>query len=107
MIDVVLFVTEAARPATLLKNRLRHRCFPVNFEKFLRTPFFIEHLWVIAFDCDNFLSYETLKTKKFGSLCRSVKIHKFLGGRGSFSNREFWFLEPLTLLKKERKNREI
>ena len=27
------------RPATLLKNRLCHRCFPVNFVKFLRTPF--------------------------------------------------------------------
>ena len=31
--------------ATLLKKRLRHRSFPVNFVKFLRTPFFIEHLW--------------------------------------------------------------
>ena len=28
------------RPATLLKKRLRHRCFPVNFAKFLRTPFY-------------------------------------------------------------------
>ena len=28
-----------------LKKRLWHRCFPVNFVKFLRTPFFIEHLW--------------------------------------------------------------
>ena len=27
------------RPAFLLKNRLWHRCFPVNFVKFLRTPF--------------------------------------------------------------------
>ena len=26
-------------PATLLKRRLWHRCFPVNFTKFLRTPF--------------------------------------------------------------------
>ena len=26
-------------PATLLKKRLWHRCFPVNFVKFLRTPF--------------------------------------------------------------------
>ena len=25
-------------PATLLKKRLWHRCFPVNIEKFLRTP---------------------------------------------------------------------
>ena len=51
------------RPATLFKKRLWHRCFPVNFvnfpllaltlrrcfyvdfAKFLRTPFCIEHLW--------------------------------------------------------------
>ena len=36
---------QCLRPATLLKKRLRHRCFPVNFVKFLRTPIFIEHLW--------------------------------------------------------------
>ena len=28
-----------ARSATLLKKRLWHRCFPVNFSKLLRTPF--------------------------------------------------------------------
>ena len=33
------------RLATLLKKRLWHRCFPVNFAKFLRTPFLTEHLW--------------------------------------------------------------
>ena len=38
------------RPATLLKKRLWHRCFPVNFVKFLRTPFFIEHLWWLLLD---------------------------------------------------------
>ena len=27
------------RPATLLKKKLWHWCFPVNFKKFLRTPF--------------------------------------------------------------------
>ena len=27
------------RPATLFKKRHWHRCFPVNFPKFLRTPF--------------------------------------------------------------------
>ena len=31
------------RPATLLKERLWHRCFPVKFAKFLRTPIFTEH----------------------------------------------------------------
>ena len=28
-----------AAPATLLKKRLWHRCFPANFVKFLRTSF--------------------------------------------------------------------
>ena len=32
-------------PGTLLKKKLWHRCFSVNFVKFLRTSFFIEHLW--------------------------------------------------------------
>ena len=31
--------------APLLKKRLWRRCFPVNFVKFLRTLFCIEHLW--------------------------------------------------------------
>ena len=36
------------KPATLLKNRLWHRGFPVNFAKFPRTPFFTElHWWLL------------------------------------------------------------
>ena len=31
------------RPATLLKKRLWHRRFPVNFAKFLRTPPFLQN----------------------------------------------------------------
>ena len=36
-----LFCNKVAplRPATILKKRLWDRCFPVNFAKFLRTPF--------------------------------------------------------------------
>ena len=33
------FLYEGNRPATSLKRRLWRRCFPVNFVKFLRTPF--------------------------------------------------------------------
>ena len=42
-----LFFNKVAglRPATLLKKRFWHRCFHVNFTKFLRKPIFIEHLW--------------------------------------------------------------
>ena len=36
-----------APPATLLKKRLWHRSFPVNFAKLSRTPFFIEQLWCL------------------------------------------------------------
>ena len=45
-----LFVNKVAglRPATLLKKRLWHRCFPLNFVKFLRAPFYIEHVCTTA-----------------------------------------------------------
>ena len=33
------------RRATLLKKWLWHRCLPMNFVKFPRTPFYIEYLW--------------------------------------------------------------
>ena len=31
--------------AVLLKTRLQHRSFPVNFVKILRTPIFTEYPW--------------------------------------------------------------
>ena len=37
------------KSATLLKKRLQHRCCPLNFAKFLRTPTLTEHLRVAAF----------------------------------------------------------
>ena len=42
-----LFFNKVAglRPATLSKKRLRRSCFPMNFVKFLRTPFYKEYLW--------------------------------------------------------------
>ena len=46
-----LFFNKVAglRPASLFKKRLRHRCFPVNFAKFLRAPFYrtmFEESWI-------------------------------------------------------------
>ena len=38
------------QPSLSLKKRLCHRCFPANFAKFLRTPFFTKHLrWLRLF----------------------------------------------------------
>ena len=39
---------QSLRPATLFKKRLWHSCFPVNFAKFLGTPFLQKHLWTTA-----------------------------------------------------------
>ena len=57
------------RPATLLKKRLWHRCVPVNFAKFLRTPFLTEHLWVIASKTVHFQSNYFLFIIFLISLC--------------------------------------
>ena len=35
-----------------VKKRLWGRCFPVNFAKFLRTPFFSDHLWWLLLYCN-------------------------------------------------------
>ena len=53
------------RPATLLKKRLWHRCFLVNFAKFLRKPFYIEHLWWLLLEVAN-----------VNSMNRIFKIHQ-------------------------------
>ena len=42
------------RPATLLKKRIWHRCFPLNIVKFLRTPLVTaSHYWEIKKDSKN------------------------------------------------------
>ena len=49
------------RHATLLKRRPWHRCFPVNFAKFLRASFIIEHIrWLLLIHAlwHNQLQYE-------------------------------------------------
>ena len=46
--NIFFNIIAGLRPVTLLKKRLWHRCFPENFVKFLRTPFFIENLqWLL------------------------------------------------------------
>ena len=67
------------RPATLLKKRFRQRCFPVNFAKFLRTAFLIEHQrWLLLFVGNNesFLLYDVkLRTCclfKHGKICSKL-----------------------------------
>ena len=48
MLEFLLDKAAGLSFAALLKKRLWHRRFPVNFAKFLRTIFFIEHFtWLL------------------------------------------------------------
>ena len=60
-------------PATLLKKTLWHRCFPVNFMKFLKAFFvFIKFLQTTKIDLLSFL-------KKSGVLlCKHVSVFEYL-----------------------------
>ena len=57
------------RPATLLKKRLWHRCFPVNFAKFFKNTFFTEHLRMTASERRIFRNNGYRKSLRFIRLC--------------------------------------
>ena len=58
MPETLFLIKFRPQPATLLKKRLWHRCFPVNFVKFLRTLFLQNtssgyfYLSLFILDCD-------------------------------------------------------
>ena len=59
---VFLKISLRLGPATLLKKRLWHRCFPVNVAKFLITSSFIKHLrWLLLQYC----SHKNISAGKF------------------------------------------
>ena len=48
MLESLFEKVAGLRHCNIIKKRLQHSCFPVKFEKFLRTPFFTEHLrWLL------------------------------------------------------------
>ena len=78
------------RPATLLKKRLWHRCFPVNFTKFLRTPFSTEHpRWLLlAFSGSSFLIIQVFQGPGFSEFrFFRVQVFQCLDPR---SGSKFW-----------------
>ena len=63
--------------STLLKKRLWHRCFPVNFAKFLRTPFFYRTPQVGAYENANVRNLRIFISRTllphFGSMLNSYR----------------------------------
>ena len=55
---------ERSRPATLFKKRPWYTCFPVNFAKFLRTPFLMEHLWWLLLFIDGAIPLHNFEFQK-------------------------------------------
>ena len=65
------------RPATLSKKRLWHRCFPVNFVKFLRTPFLTEHLRWLLLIIIRIWGFPADRPQRFKKRCSKYwKIHR-------------------------------
>ena len=60
--------------ATLLKKRLCHMCFAMNFVKFLKTPFLSEHLWWLFLVINSILGF----IQFFGIIIYSVIIIYYL-----------------------------
>ena len=84
-----LFFNKVAglRPATLLKRRLWHRCFPLSFARFLRTSFFIEHRLLLERSYIYLGVLNLLKTKNsFLWVCISNKVGNLKGLLLIFSN---------------------
>ena len=60
------------QPVTLLKKRLWQRCFPVNFAKFLRTPFLQNTLG----DCFSFLPISRIFIKAHYVLAGAADVDR-------------------------------
>ena len=73
----LFFKVAGLTPATLLKKRLWHGCFLVNFEKFLGKPFLTEHL-------------PRLLLQVFTKLFTAWRFHKFDIVRQRTTNKLSW-----------------
>ena len=73
----VLFYNKVAgpEPATLLKVTLWHRCFPINFAKFLRTPFHRTPLNDCSSTIQHFLAENTSKVLNGQQQNKGVTFH--------------------------------
>ena len=85
-----LFLNEVTRlsPATLLKKRHWHRCFPAKFAKFLRTPFL--HITSVRLFLDRIkCSWQKLLCMCLASKCSNMFVWdtaiKFLSFSSSFA----------------------
>ena len=100
-----------AETCNFITKRLWHRCFPVNFAKFLGTPFFINHLqWLpLPFDANvcfysNVFQHPTIiipgfckVLKQWTALPRNALICYFEGKIYTYWFNTYWVIQCLRL----------
>ena len=89
-----VFLKIELRPTTLLRKRLWHRCFLMNFAKFLRTPLLIEHLWWLLLNQGHWFVKQKLFVRPEPNICHVLRY--FLWHQSSF-------LENISLNKQIKK----
>ena len=69
MLEFLFNKVAGLKACNFIKNRLQHRCFPIKFTNFLRTPFFTEHFrWLLLkiMNSNNYLRVlPTFATRQF------------------------------------------
>ena len=72
------------RPVTLLKKRLQRRCFPVNFVKFLRTPFLqnTSRRLLLYFHESFFFLRPTIRSSRPEMFCKKGVLKNFAKFKG-------------------------
>ena len=63
--SLAIFTEKRLKACDFIKKRLQHRCFPVNIAKFLRTAFFIEHLWWLLLNSLSKILYFNKRLRMF------------------------------------------
>ena len=86
------------RPATLLKKKLWYRCFPLNFAKFLRTPFLQNTSGRLLLDnllYKDFLHLIQLRNAMFATLATSVLFKM----KTSIKRKHYYTIKPKTSIE--------
>ena len=89
-----------------IKKRLQQRCFPVNTAKFLRTVFFIEHLWwpLLPFTS----TFQNFKWEHLLVICFTLTHpNKGLNTFKLITEKVDWGVSNLFKIKQERHQRRI
>ena len=110
----LFFNIVAGRLQLYFQKRLWHRCFPVNFATFLRTPILTEHLWWLLFSifclCQWFtIPYAISKqrggfllTPEYSSLCMPIYTSEWWSRHKHFKSlTSFFFLNLRNFENKE------